>query len=685
MPSPLSTLMAWVLLAPYAAMAGWQDLGPERGHVIDAAASADTVWVSTRAGVMRAAGAMDAWERDARFPRDTRQLAVAVDGQPWASPGQSIWRAGDGAERVQALGSGSLVVDLVPAPDGGVVALVRGDERGVLALLPRDAGGHEAVWGLRERDPWAAASTSERVWVATVDGELWVSDDAARSFDEHDAPAPVDAGGGGGGRPVAARADGRVGDLASGDELGAMPGARFVAIADDGGAPLLVSTGGAPGLASVVRLVDGAAVPVDLAAFEDTIGMLTPTRAWTVPGHGSVLGTFREGPIHIDGGIARAARDGFRATMTGGAAMNSAGELLLALMGTGSYLSPDDGDSWQQEEGGDAPVTDAVEVLALGERFAVLDFDGLTVRSPDGVWTRWPYPGELQPGQNQGLVDLAPGPDGSTWAIDANGGVWQHASGAWRRCAASGAIELDGDGERTWLLGRTGLRELGACEQQPGEAWSGSATLHSTGTDGLALPWAAVGGVVWKDGERIAQLPLPRVAAIGGSADRVLVALEDGAVLGCDDAGCTPAAENAPAYIRALGWTADDRVWAAERRGTLLVSGGQTSPAGWHLPGGEPVPDGQLMRLEAPHWLAIQQPHPPGGHGPAAGGPPGPHAGPPGGHPHGPPHPGGEPPTPPQPPAEPQDGPGWWLPVVALLGVALIGALGWAWARRRRS
>jgi hypothetical protein len=614
-------LCCCMILLPWSASAGWQEVGPERGHVIDAAASAESVWVSSRAGVLRASLDMASWGRDPRFPRDTRQIAASPGGALWATPGQSIWRAGDGAEQLHRLDAGSLAVELVPLGERGVLALVRGAQPGVLALLPAADGAMEAVWSLRGEDPWAALADGAEVWVATVDGGLWKSDDGARSFEREDRDLAVDALGLVAGQALAATAEGGILDLRRGRSVGAAPGHRFVAIADDGGLPLLVSTGGGPGQSSVLRLEGGDPVPVELSAFQDDIGLLTPTRAWSLPGQGALLGTFREGPIHIQGGKASLARDGFRAGVTGGAAMDDAGRLLVAMMGTGTYVSDDDGETWRQEEGGDAPVTDAVEVIALGSRFAVLDFEGLTVQDRAGTWHRWPYPQGLQPGQHQGIVDLAQAGDDATWGLDAQGGLWRFHGGSWARCTGGGGVAIDSDGARGWMLGR-GVRLLGACDREPSAAWPGSPALPGTDQGALALPWVVAGGALWRDGQRVTQLAPGRVAAMAGRRDDALIAYESGAVLACDAGGCERLDPPLPSAVRALGWTSDGRVWAAEQRGTVLVSGGSTSPAAWYLPGGGSVPDGSLFRLEAPHWLRIQQPGPPVGHGqPGAGAP----------------------------------------------------------------
>lgn len=666
------SLVCAALLAAAPAHAGWREAGPERGHVIDGTACDSGAWVSTRAGVLRSGPGLERWERDPRFPRDTRQLTVSEDERLWASTGPSIWRAGDGAGEVYQVAAGSMVTELVALAAGGVVAVVRGQEQGVLALLPGEGGVLEPVWSLREHDPWALVSHDESVWVATIDGGLWVSRDGARSFDR-DRSDRVDALGVVAGRVLAALADGTV--LApEGDRvLGSLPGGRFVAIADDDGVPLLVSTGGGPGLASVLRLVDGAAVPVDLGAFVDEVGLLTPTRAWTLPGRGVLLGTFREGPIHIRGGRASAARAGFRAGMTGGAAISADGSLVLALMGTGTYVSDDGGETWVQEEGGDAPVTDAVEVLALDTRVAVIDFDGLTVRAAEGGWQRWSYPSGLQPGQNQGLLDLAPGPEGSTWAVDAQRGLWQHRDGTWRRCSAAGVVAVDGDGAQTWALGDLGVQLLESCDREPAEAWPGAGRLSGAAAGALAMPWVAVGGALWRDGERIAALPPGQIASIEGQPERVALAYEDGTIVRCFEDGCRSDADSPPNPVRALGWTGDGRLWVAERRGTMLIEDDVGRVEAWHLPGGSPVPDGSLLRLEAPPWLQIQRPQPPGVGPPAQQGQPRP----------GPPIPGNPAPRPALKPA-PEGGHAVpWTLIAGALALAVLGALGFGVWRRR--
>ena len=58
----------------------WVPVGPERGHVLDADVSDKEVVVATRVGVMRADPGLERWERDTRFPFDTKRVTLWDDG-----------------------------------------------------------------------------------------------------------------------------------------------------------------------------------------------------------------------------------------------------------------------------------------------------------------------------------------------------------------------------------------------------------------------------------------------------------------------------------------------------------------------------------------------------------------------------------------------------------------------------
>ena len=63
----------------------WQISGPERGHVLDADVGEHEILVTTRVGVMRADPKIMLWERDPRFPPETKRVSVWKKGA-WAAP-----------------------------------------------------------------------------------------------------------------------------------------------------------------------------------------------------------------------------------------------------------------------------------------------------------------------------------------------------------------------------------------------------------------------------------------------------------------------------------------------------------------------------------------------------------------------------------------------------------------------
>ena len=54
----------------------WTIIGPERGHVLDVDVGSHEILVTTRVGVMKATPSIESWERDARFPPDTKRVAT---------------------------------------------------------------------------------------------------------------------------------------------------------------------------------------------------------------------------------------------------------------------------------------------------------------------------------------------------------------------------------------------------------------------------------------------------------------------------------------------------------------------------------------------------------------------------------------------------------------------------------
>lgn len=670
------------LLAAFAAQAdGWQAVGPERGHVLDASAAGEVVLVATRVGVLRSGPELSGWERDTRFPRDTRRVAALPDGGAWATPGVSLWLVAKESRSLGDLPAGSLAVDLVAAGDGGGVVAVRGEAAGVLRVEPTGA----ITTTLDGVDPWVLATRGDDVWVGTVDDGLWSSDDGGRSFDHTERGGQVSALGLVGGHLLVGWADGRLVDQDAGEVLLQAAGAIVTGIADDDGTPVLTLAGEHGPTGPLALLAHGQLQGIPLTGLGLDEGLVRPTGAWSVPSHGALIGTFRQGPLRVQGGALGTARSGFLATVTGGAAIDESGRLLLALMGTGTYLSTDGGASWAQQSGHDAPVTDAIGVVSLGRGLAALDFEGLSMLDAAGHWQRLATPAHPQAGRRNGLAAVAPGGRGTLWGLDVGGQLWRYADDQWLKCPEQGGVQLDGDGSQAHLLGPKSVLLLTDCAAPAEAIWASAPTAQTDWSRARAAgDWLALLGSLWLRGARVAELPPSRITAIAARGDEALVGLESGEVLACTPSACTLAGPRLPGDPAAVGWLPDGRVWVAERRGTLLVAGGTTTVAPWFTSTEGHQPEGALLRLEAPPWL------PEGAPGQGAPGVSAPPAGPRGGGPGGSP-PGGPPAAeaPRAPEAEAAPGPRRfpWLPLgigsMAAIVLLVVGA--WRWAQRSRT
>ena len=98
----------------------WQIAGPKSGHVLDADIGEEEVLVTTRVGVMRADPQLTKWERDPRFPPETKRVAVWNKGA-WAAPPTQLWEIlEDGSMRLINQFDNSVVTDLDAREDGVV-------------------------------------------------------------------------------------------------------------------------------------------------------------------------------------------------------------------------------------------------------------------------------------------------------------------------------------------------------------------------------------------------------------------------------------------------------------------------------------------------------------------------------------------------------------------------------------
>ena len=673
-------LLTILTLAVPMATPGWTEIGPERGHVMEAAVGPDQVSVVTRVGVLTADADMSRWSRDPRFPPDCFVIEYGPDGVGWAGAGGRVWRVGDSTEAALALDGGTHAVELAVTGKGSAIVAARGQAGGVYRI---GADGGQPGRVLADVDPWALLTRGTEVWVGTLGEGVWHSDDDGKTFEQL-----LDGGEYTGLGQVrkqiwAGDRDGNLRTLPGGDVVATLPSGWVLDMVPVGDLVLLMAElpGGQQGLFTW----DGDKITAlgELQVDEDP-GRINYTGAWALADGSCMVGTFRRGPLVFDGTSLTPRRDGFRATVVRGA-VQSGDRFTLALMGTGVYTSSDDWQTMVAEHTFPGPVTDTVSLGVHAGSVVAVDFDGVTSSSTIGAWDRFGGVDEPGAGRPNALADVGVDAKGRWWGVTENGNVYLRDGDRWSSCAIEGGKRFDGTGETLRLATGTGFVVLEDC------ASSGTSPVWKD-LEGLRQPtqarsvdsWLAGPGGLWRNGKTAASLPDRPVDAIAARGDEVLV-VQAGEVLRCEDGSCAVAALSLPQTVNAVGWLGDGRIWVAEARGTLLATGGERTVEGWSdihpPPGGSPRPPFELFRVP---WSDEGRytggpPNGPGDQGPGPG--PGPGPGDPG---PGNPGPGGPGPGGPgpgdsgaqaEPAGESDGGGGRRVITVVVVGAALMIAL----------
>ncbi len=576
---------------------GWIPFGPERGHVVDAAVGERRVSVATRVEVLTADPALTGWERDPRFPPDTRRLVYGPDGTGWAATPGQLWRVKRDAELVAALGDGSHAVDLAVTGDGTLIAAVRGQARGIWRVQwSKDGVVTERL--LEDVDPWCVIARGDQVWVGTVDSGLWSSDDDGRDFDRVLAGVGVSALAWVDDAPWAALTDGRIVTGARGKELARFEQGWATSMAQAGDRVLATAEG--PGhVPPLVTIQDGQVSVRTIPDLEPGTSLARPTGVWDLAGDAVLMGTFRLGPLQVGAETMAPARTGFRSGVIGGAAASPDGKLLAALMGTGVYERQPDG-SWRVQSGSGGPVTDAVNVEDLVTGTAVLDFEGVAWRGQSGRWSRLKGVEVSHTGRRNALVDVAVDGGGVWWAVDVKGALYQATSSGWKPCKAPKLTRLDGHGASMVAAGTQSYLHPVDCAVSPEPAL---AQVRVSPPDSRVVgPWLAAPGQLIRDGVRVATLPAAPVLAVAARGDELLVASADGTLTQCTVSGCKAAGPPTREPVAAVGWLPDGRIWLAEARGTLLVSGGDQVPEPRSAVALHDRPQVEIQALETAPW-----------------------------------------------------------------------------------
>jgi len=593
-------MILWIAAA--LASPAWSPIGPERGHVVDASIGENRVVVATRVGVMTAASPSDIWERDPRYPEGTRRVAVWQEGA-WAGPPGQLWEVGEESTRLVHSFTGGIAVDLVTTDEGRVFAAVRGPSGG--AVWRADPGG-TAERVLTDIDPWTLCTRGDEVWLGTVDRGLWVSRDGGEQFESVE-EGGVSALGLVDGELWAGFSDGRILNVDEDEEQLRIQGGHASSIAGMGPDRALVTVISPMGQAGPLQQIDGSSIrPIQKLKVDEDVGYLGPTGAWALQNGEVLVGTFRRGPLLWDGSQLRLARTNFQAFVSGGAAIDAQGRLLMAGMGTGVYV-------WQDGEfgahlAGQGPVTDTVAVKRIGDQVSVVDFEGIVTLGANGQWTREEGVQDIQRSQRNGLVDVGRDDQGTLWGIDGDGRLHKREADQWRRCKVQQALRLDGDGPHLVVATKQGFLQPN-CDQAISAFDFDAPADQSRALGG----WVAVPSKLYGGGRLKSSLPSGEIQALSVGEKGLLVAIAGQPVLHCTPE-CEAITAPPPSEIDALGWLPDGRVWAMEKKGSVLIAEeGAHDPGPWTTVVATGKGEWSLSTLLKDPWMS---------HGPGKGPPP---------------------------------------------------------------
>ena len=566
----------------------WEVIGPERGHVLDADVGEKEVLVTTRVGVMRAPSDVMYWERDSRFPPDTKRVAVWDKGA-WAAPPTQLWEIQEESMRLVSTFPKSVVVDLDAQQDGTVFAGVRGNSTGVWRVPVNGAAQHV----LTNVEPWVILAEAQNVWVGTIDSGLWLSEEG-KAF------AQVSTGGIVAIEKVAERVwislpDGRILDARSQQEIVRIDGgfASKMAAIEKNKAFLTVTSPNRK--AHPFQIVeDGELTPITKLKVDEDGGFIGPTGAWALSDGDVLVGTFRRGPLRWDGQLSLA-RTGFQATVSGGGAIDKWGRVVMAFMGTGVYKWQDGAVFPHPLEG---PVTDSIAVQSVLGQIVVLDFEGIKLLEENGEWSKVDGVADQGKRIRNSLRDVAKSSDSQWWGLDHYGQLWGDSGDGWQLCALRQGIRFDGDGDSLLVATQQGYAEPHCTELQ---------LVHQqikNMKDSRSLgDWVAISEQLFYQDQVVSELPEAKVDSLVQDGAGVLLSLRHEPLLRCEES-CEEVAPALSEPILALGRLPDGRIWALEQKGTLLVDDGtENTPPAWYTFTEHRVWYSSFLQLYSNPWM----------------------------------------------------------------------------------
>ena len=572
----------------------WVEMGPQKGHIIDAAVHENSVYVSTRVGVLRASQSLNDWERDPRFPPDTKVLGAWREGV-WAAPPGSLWEVSDTNLRLVKNFQQSLVVDIDVSSSGLSVAAVRGQEQGVWITEPNG----ETQRFLPQVDPWVVCTHGEEVWVGTIDQGVWKQEKRGEPFVQHSIGS-VTALDTVQDHVYGAYSNGDVYDHHTSSLVFHVEGGYATSLSELSNGQIFF-TSGSPTLTSApFQFFDGSIANSLLGAKVDQDkSHLSPTGSWSLGNGRALVGTFRRGPLLWSGtapsDTLKLASENFYATVSGGAAIDKWGQLVLALMGTGVYVWKEGEFSPHLPKG---PVTDSVAVKRVADTVVVLDFDSVRILSATGTWMAMVGVPDNRQGRRNALVDIGRDAQEEWWAIDSYGRLYRWGDKQWNTCFISNVLRIDGYGENMLLATRNGYREPHCQQEKP---------VHTEIQDVVNTrsvgKWVATPKAIFFEGTQVETLSGQPIQLLIPDGAGVLLVQKDAPIQRCQET-CIHVAPNFSDDIQALGRLPDGTLWALEGRGTLWKDDGTgRSPQKWSRSTAHRMSNGAYLSLYKEPWM----------------------------------------------------------------------------------
>lgn len=571
----------------------WQISGPERGHVVDADVGENEVLVTTRVGVMRADAQLTLWERDSRFPPETKRVAVWEKGA-WAAPPTQLWeiREDDSMHLIKEFQK-SIITDLDARTDGVVFIGLRGVQKGLWRVEP----GGRTIEISSKIEPWAILVDGRDIWVGTLADGLWSSENG-QPFSQV-STGSVTAIERVGARIWVGYSDGQIIDAHTQAVVGKIEDGFATKIAALGRKKAFLTVASPPRKAHPFQILDsGNLRNIGEVQVDEDAGFVGGTGAWSLRDGTAMVGTFRRGPLRWNGEL-KPDRNGFQAMVSTGAAIDQYGQLVMAFMGTGVYRWKDGVIYPHDPEG---PVTDSIVVRSILGEVVVLDFEGIKILQEDGSWEGMSGREDSKQQIRNLFRDIGRTQDGTWWAWDSQGDLWSRTAEdkgeKWTQCILKMGKRVDGDGSDLLLVGKTGYFQP-SCSQQQYKHQKQMNVLESKGWG----DWLASDSTLWYQNKKIANVPEGKIDTMVKDGKGVLVSVREKALLYCEK-DCEEVAPAIAEPLIALGRLPDGRIWALEESGSLLIDDGtEEVPPKWHQFTEHRVKFNSVMQYYSDPWI----------------------------------------------------------------------------------